>query len=476
MEKVKYRGDNKKLLLWAYIAFFVLVITSLIINILNTKNVMNMYIIFAVTSGAILLYSLFYIIFVKKNKKPLKLEDNNLAFYVSLNKNNTKLKVSSLVIDSFMLLALVITSIYYIYKMKFIEVYDFYTIIASGFIAVLNLSLIIKDIVKLKSMDRIDANTSSHQFSIIDKKLLFALNLLLIATANIGILAFTKPHFVVYYNDLLTFEILSTILLTLSLTSILITKLYYYSYSIKQIEQTEFNTRFLEEIGEGRYAKVYKAYVPSLDTVYAVKKLESKDVTDIERFKAEFNIMRMLDHNNLLRVYSFDEIKYEYVMDYCQYNLDSYLENHKLSPDYKKKLTLQLLDSFDYLHKHGIMHRDVSPSNIMIKENEDSHEPTLKVLDFGISKNTNEIKKTRTLTRIRGTLFDPTLKDFSRYNEQNDIYGLGVIINYINYQDDSIIQDDSDVSKIVNKCMDLNLCNRYHHVNEIINDYKEATL
>ena len=89
MEKVKYRGDNKKLLLWAYIAFFVLVITSLIINILNTKNIMNMYIIFSVMSGAILLYSLFYIIFVNRNKKPLKLEDNNLAFYVSSNTNKS---------------------------------------------------------------------------------------------------------------------------------------------------------------------------------------------------------------------------------------------------------------------------------------------------------------------------------------------------------------------------------------------------
>ena len=63
-------------------------------------------------------------------------------------------------------------------------------------------------------MDRIDANTSSHQFSIIDKKILFAFNMALVATANIGILAFTKPHFIVYYTDLVLFEILTTILLS----------------------------------------------------------------------------------------------------------------------------------------------------------------------------------------------------------------------------------------------------------------------
>ena len=118
MKKVQYRTDNKKLLLWAYIAFLALIITSLIINILNTKNIMNMYILFAVFGGAIILYSLFYIIFLNKNKQPLKLEDNNLAFYVSFNKNNTKLKVTSLIIDILMLPALVVAATYYIYNMN----------------------------------------------------------------------------------------------------------------------------------------------------------------------------------------------------------------------------------------------------------------------------------------------------------------------------------------------------------------------
>jgi hypothetical protein len=476
MEKLLYRKDNKKLLIWVYIAFLALIITSLVINILNTKKILNMYIILFAIVGSIIAYFLFYIVFVHKHKEPLKLEDNNLAFYVSFNKHNTKLKVFSLLIDILSLLTLASVSFYFLYVKKLNEVYGLYPIFGIGIILLLNLSIIIRDILKLQSMDSIDANTSSHQFSIYDKKIIFALNLLLIEFSNIRILSVKKPHFVIYYNFLLIFEILATVLLTLSLLSILITKIYYYSDSIKQIEQTEFNTRFLEEIGEGKYAKVYKAFVPSLNTVYAVKKLESKDVSDIERFKAEFNIMKMLDHNNLIHVYSFDEIKYEYVKDYCNYSLEDYLENHKLSNEEKRNLTIQLLDSFDYLHKHGIMHRDVSPSNVMIKENSDTNEATIKVLDFGLSKNTNELKKTRTFTRIRGTLFDPTLKDFSRYNEQNDIYGLGVLINYINYQDDSIIQDDSDVSKIVNKCMDLNLCNRYHHVNEIIEAYKEASL
>ena len=97
-------------------------------------------------------------------------------------------------------------------------------------------------------------------------------------------------------------------------------------------------------------------------------------------------------------------------------------------------------------------------------------------MDFGIAKNNNELRRTRVFTRVKGTLIDPSLELFSKYNEQNDIYGLGIIINFINYGTDAIIQDKSDVANIVNRCMDIDLTKRYHYVSEIIKDYKEASL
>lgn len=476
MNNMNYRKDNKHVLIWAYIAFFSLVLMNMIVNIFNTKKLLNMYILLFTSLGFILSYIVFYLIHTKVNKKPLKLEDNYLAFYVSFYKNNKRLKLISLLIDLLEYSLIILASVFYIYKMKFNDVYNIYPIFVSAILLILNSYVILMDIIKLMSMDRIDAHTSSYKFSIMDKKLLFSLILISLSLSNIGMLSYKTPHFIVRYNDLFTYEIISAITLTISLLSIFISKIYYYHFDMKQIEQKEFKTNILEMIGQGKYAKVYKAYISSLDTIYAVKKLESKDVSDIERFKAEFNIMKALEHQNLLRVYSFDELHYEYVMDYCEYNLEDYITKVDLTNENKRNLTLQLLNSFDYLHAHHIMHRDVSATNIMLKENEETKELTLKVMDFGIAKNNNELKKTRTYTRIRGTLIDPTLEDFSRYNEQNDIYGLGVMINYINYKTDSVIQDDSKISKIVNKCMDLNLTNRYHHVKEIIADYMEASL
>ncbi len=471
-----YRKDNKKLLVWAYIAFVALIIGILIINVLNTKQVSNMYLMLYISLSFIAVYFFIHLFLIKRNKSPLKLEDNYLAFYVSFNKHNKKLKLLSMVVDVLQLLMLTVASIYYLFVMKFNEVYVTYPLILISVIMIANISIIIKDILKLKSFDRIDAKNNSYQFSIIDKKILFMLNLLIICFANIGILSYTKPHFAVYFNDLLTFEIISSILLTISLSSIFISKIYYYHFDIKQIEQKEFNTRYLEPIGEGRYAKVFKAYVSSLDNVYAVKKLSSNDPTIIDRFKSEFNLMKSLDHPNLLHVYSLDEIKYEYNMDYCDYELCDYIDNHELSNETKTKLTIEVLEAFEYLHKRGILHRDVSPSNIMIKENTETHEPLIKVTDFGIAKDTKIKKMTRTHTRVLGTLFDPAIEDFDKYNVQNDIYGLGIIINYINKGNDSVVLDDSKLSNIVSKCMDCNLAKRYHHVSEIIAEYKEVSL
>ena len=69
MKNMKYRRDNKKLLLWGYTIFIAGIITSLIINVLNTKNVFNMYIIALVFGVLILSYIIFYPIYIKANKK-----------------------------------------------------------------------------------------------------------------------------------------------------------------------------------------------------------------------------------------------------------------------------------------------------------------------------------------------------------------------------------------------------------------------
>ncbi len=475
MGTLKYRKDNKRVLSGIYALFILAIIGSLVINVLNTKNARNMYIILLVFGSLILLYLLFYPIFIFKNKELIQLEENSLAFYVSFNRRNKFIKKCMFAIDEVELFYICGVAAFYIIKMKFYEVYGLYSLIGLTTLVLSNSFIAVSDFIKIKSFDRIDAHITSHQFSVIDKKVLFASILIIVGLANVGILSVTKPHFVIHFIDMVSFEILSTFLLLLSLVSIFITKLYYSHFDLKQIEQKEFNTSYLELAGEGKFAKVYKAYIPSLDKVYAIKKLTANDVRDIDRFKAEFNIMKSLEHPNLLRVYSFDEIRYEYTMDYCKCSLKDYVLNNNLTKEQQSSLILQMLSAFDYLHKHGILHRDVSFFNIMIYETP-QNEISLKVMDFGIAKNLNEAKKTRTNTDKFGFYFDPAQGDFNKYTEQNDIYSLGIMIYFILNKDDVVVLNETKESQIIGKCMDCNLANRYHHVSEIIEAYKGVSL
>ena len=69
-----------------------------------------MYLITLVMGVSIISYIFFYLVYKKIKKEKLILEDNYLAFYVSFNKNNKKLKVTTLFIDSLELIILLVAS------------------------------------------------------------------------------------------------------------------------------------------------------------------------------------------------------------------------------------------------------------------------------------------------------------------------------------------------------------------------------
>lgn len=111
------RTDNKRLLLVFDILFTLLVISSLIINILNFKKVSYLIIVSSIILASIAIYFLIYSVIVKRSKKPLQLEDNNLAFYVSANTNNKLYKKLISMFDALSAILIVLSLTFYFYKM-----------------------------------------------------------------------------------------------------------------------------------------------------------------------------------------------------------------------------------------------------------------------------------------------------------------------------------------------------------------------
>lgn len=464
MNTITIRKDNKKLLYGVDILIAAIVGINFYLMIMNTKmklvGIIEAFLMFS----CVLIFIVFQIDNIKKNKETLELETNKIAYYYSEYKNNRTIKLL-LPIVTFIETGLIFTMFYaYWFILNYSYLYDAYTIFIGIGLVITNIVFFVKDIINSNDKDKIDLNKSNLKFNLIGKRIVFFISFFMLVLYNCGILWTDFTYFEMTYSQLISFELIGLLLLLIELTNIFIRKLYYSKFNIKIVEATAFDVTLATKLGEGTYASVYKITSPLDNKIYAVKKLKSLIPDDIERFTNEFKLMNTFSHPNLRKAYSYDEENKQYLMDYEDYTLDNYITTHNLSNNDKKDLIMQLCDGMIYLHKNGIMHRDLSFSNVMI--NETQTKPTLVISDFGLCKDIRN-RKTNSFTQIKGTFFDPTLEKFNQFNELNDIYSLANIINYIYYGKDVIINDGSKFSEIIKKCLDLNLDNRIQSVKEL---------
>lgn len=189
----------------------------------------------------------------------------------------------------------------------------------------------------------------------------------------------------------------------------------------------------LKLIGDGSYANVYK-YKDTFYNRFFILKRAKKDLTDKElaRFKREFDVMKNLSSPYVLDVYRYHTDKNEYIMEYMDYTLDSYITkyNSSLSLPQRKGIVKQILHAFNYIHSQKILHRDISPNNILIKKYADVI--VVKIADFGLVK-IPESSLTSFNTEFKGSFNDPALvlDGFESYNILHETYALTRIVYFV---------------------------------------------
>ncbi|MEK3879788.1 protein kinase domain-containing protein [Paenibacillus sp. FSL M7-0420] len=188
-------------------------------------------------------------------------------------------------------------------------------------------------------------------------------------------------------------------------------------------------------IGEGSYATVFKYKDPFYNSYYAVKRAKNELRSDeLERFRNEFNDLNSLSSPFIIKAFSYDNKKNEYVMEYADETLSKYVNrsNNSLLFENRRVLIEQLFRAFMYIHTKGILHRDISLTNILVKHYDDGS-TYAKISDFGNVKRLNSTL-TRQGTEIKGVLNDYTdleVIGFENYEIRHETYALGKVIYFI---------------------------------------------
>jgi hypothetical protein len=189
----------------------------------------------------------------------------------------------------------------------------------------------------------------------------------------------------------------------------------------------------VEKLGSGGMGEVFKGHHASLDQYRAVKVLPlhlSQNPELVERFRREAKRGAALSHPNIVRlehVGEQDGLHY-LVMDYVSGRSLRQLidEQGPLAPERAARIALDLCGALGHAHAHGVIHRDVKPSNILVEES-----GRALLTDFGIARwVTAEEPRLTAMGETVGTpeYLSPEQIRGEAVDGRSDLYSLGVVL------------------------------------------------
>lgn len=198
-----------------------------------------------------------------------------------------------------------------------------------------------------------------------------------------------------------------------------------------------------KEIGRGGMAVVYlaKRIDGEFEQKVAIKVIKRGMDSDevLRRFMAEKQILASLNHPNISKILNSglapNGLPY-FVMEYIEgLDLIEYCNKNNLSIKKRLEIFIQICRTLQHAHRNLVIHRDLKPSNILLqnsqKENKNTINNSLKLLDFGIAKVLGEENDLRTKTAMRlltPEYASPEQIQGAAISTSSDIYQLGILL------------------------------------------------
>ena len=188
-----------------------------------------------------------------------------------------------------------------------------------------------------------------------------------------------------------------------------------------------------DRLGHGGMATVYRARDLKLDREVAIKLLADNFAGDDEvrkRFSREARLAARLDHPNVVQVFDVgeEEDRLFIVMEHVEGGtLEDRLNRRGRSFDRDEALRLlgQLCQGLGHAHAKKLVHRDIKPQNLLLRDSDDC----LKITDFGIARAAEETTRLTRPGKVIGTdrYMAPEQLADGRITPATDVYACGVV-------------------------------------------------